>query len=312
LRHKPVTRAIYGPLAASFRARHQVHERSPASAVDEALDGELRSLFASGEGLAEMRQLLHAVQSSLVRTKAELRLSHATVAGAAADSPPHIEEPESWEATLLQCRALLKWSNVCTPQKRALAVTAWLLAFDLYWRGGVWVTLRVADLMAPTRHQQGTASYWSITQFPSTRRATSKTRQHDLTGAIGSTNDSRRWLQQLCPLLRDFPRPRGDVRLFPLSVDEVQAMLADSRRLASLPPTALHRLRHGGASADGIAGVADSIMLERGAWSSLKSLMRYRRPARYLRQLALLKAHQLEAAQACPAQILGELMVGLK
>ena len=130
MRHKPRTRAIYGPLAASFRQRYQLHERSPAEAVDEALDGELRSLFASGEGVAEMRQLLHAVQSSLVRTKAELGPSHATVAGAGSDTPPHVEEPETWEALLLQVTALLTKATIATPRKRALAATAWLFACD--------------------------------------------------------------------------------------------------------------------------------------------------------------------------------------
>jgi len=258
LRHKPRTRAIYGPLAASFRARRQLHERSLASEVDEALGGELRSLFAPGEGVAEMRQLMRVAQSSLV---AELRLSHATVAGAVADSPARLEEPESWEATLLQRRALLKWSQVCTLQKRAPAATAWLLAFDLYWRGGVWATLRVVDLTAPTRHQQGTGSHRSIAQFPSTRRATSKTRQHDLAGAIGATNDRRRWLQQLRPSSRASRAYVGMCGFPPFIRTRCRLCWRTLGAWPRSPPhTALHRLRHGGASADGIAGVADSVI----------------------------------------------------
>jgi len=289
-----------------------VNEFSAPQEVDAALDAELRTLFMAGEGLAEMRQLLHAVQSDMVRSKGELRLSHATLAGVAAESPPHIEEPETWEATLLQAHALLTQSRLGTPRTRALVATAWLLAFDLYWRGGVWATLLVGDLSPPARHQAGVGGLWSVTQFPATGLATSKTRQHDLTGGVGATCAKRRWLQQLCPLLQACPRGASERRLFPLHQDEMQAMFVEGRRLAGLRPSHLHRLRHGGASVDGMDAVADSVMLERGSWAALRSLMRYRRPARYLRQLALLTKQQVELAQTVPTRILAEVSAGLR
>ena len=112
--------------------------------------------------------------------------------------------------------------------------------------------------------------------------------------------------------LRDCRRAPGDRRLFPLQADEMQAMLTDARRRAGLRPTHLHRLRHGGASVGGIAGVQDSVMMDRGSWSATRSLLRYRRPARYLRQLAALKKEQVEKAQSCGPRILGAVLAGLR
>ena len=74
--------------------------------------------------------------------------------------------------------------------------------------------------------------------------------------------------------------------------------------LACLPRANLHRLRHGGASADAIAGLDDAAMLERGSWRSTRSIARYRRPGRYLLQLSRLTPCQLASAEGAPPRIL--------
>jgi hypothetical protein len=79
-------------------------------------------------------------------------------------------------------------------------------------------------------------------------------------------------------------------RLLPLSLGRLQTLLAVARQRAGLPPTVLHRLRHGGPSADALNGVADTVLQRRGRWAALKSVARYEKPGRYLRELGKLTA----------------------
>ena len=74
-----------------------------------------------------------------------------------------------------------------------------------------------------------------------------------------------------------------------------------TRQPAQLPVSNPHRRRHGGASADGLLTSgeqrSDLEIASRGRWASMKSIRRYRQPARYLRQLQLLSKAQLLQAK---------------
>jgi hypothetical protein len=80
-----------------------------------------------------------------------------------------------------------------------------------------------------------------------------------------------------------------------------------SRRLAHLAPANPHPLQHGGASADGLLTAGEQLsaleIASRGRWSSMKSIRRYRQPARYLRQLQRLSKSPLWMAKAVESKI---------
>ncbi len=73
-------------------------------------------------------------------------------------------------------------------------------------------------------------------------------------------------------------------RLLPLSLGRLQTLLAVARQRAGLPPTVLHRLRHGAPSADALNGVGATVRQRRGRWAALKNVARYKKLRRYLRE----------------------------
>ena len=87
-------------------------------------------------------------------------------------------------------------------------------------------------------------------------------------------------MADLCPSLLKLQRPSG------LLLDRTQRRWSGlfhlSRATAQIGAAVLHRLRHGGATMDALAGASDAILMERGLWGSSKAVLRYRRPKRYI------------------------------
>jgi hypothetical protein len=112
-----------------------------------------------------------------------------------------------------------------------------------------------------------------------TRIMTSKTRTQSDTVIIGTACLPRRWERLLRP-------PKRLLELLDLA-----------RSLAKRPHSNMHRLRHGGASADalpeGAELVSDLSSAIRARSKCLGSIRRYRHPARYLRRLAQLSQIQI-------------------
>ena len=135
---------------------------------------------------------------------------------------------------------------------------------------------------------------WSLTLFPSTQAQKSKTQLQDNTLVIGGTNERRAWLSGVAAALKR--NAAGRTSLFGLSQPKMGALHRRAFTLAGLPKSTPHRLRHGGASADAMAGVSPTIIQARGFWRAANSVERYRKPGQYLRQLALLSPAQLRAA----------------
>ena len=86
------------------------------------------------------------------------------------------------------------------------------------------------------------------------------------------------------------------------------ALFAAGHASAKLQKSNPHRSRHEDASLDGTLNgklrLSDSMMQERGCWASLASLQRYRKVARYRRQMEQLSSEQLLASKEAPAAIL--------
>ena len=210
----------------------------------------------------------------------------------------------SWEETLLRCLALLR----CPPKfasrtQVAKAAIGFLIAFDTYARGGEILLALFKELRRPIPLQQGSARHWTLNMFPMTAGAVSKTRRSDLLKAVGGSNARRSWLSQLCPLLSR-SRKEGDLTLLQLVGPMYVRLFHASGVLAACPRRVPHQLRHGGASADAIGGCSDLMITERGSWSSVKSVQRYRSEGRYMRALHQLTAVQLVEAERAPTEFL--------
>ena len=130
-----------------------------------------------------------------------------------------------------------------------------------------------------------------------------KVGDNDLTMEVGGTHPRRAWLSPLMALLA---QPDSvDPRLLKLDSEIYTRLFHSSRTLAALPASHPHRLRHGGASMDGLNKLGDLEMQRRGQWRSPKSLARYRKPGRYLRQLDLLSSAQLTRVVRIEAELPG-------
>ena len=162
------------------------------------------------------------------------------------------------------------------------------------------LTIRVEDLLAPVSNQPGLAGRWSITLYPKTREQQSKTLLQDNTFGVGTTNPQREWLGKIAAALRASSGKRA--MLFPVSPAQLDRIMTIGAQLTQLTESNRHRLRHGGASADGLAGVETSVIQGRGFWKSPKSVARYQKPGAYLRELAKLTPEQRRQAQEDPTE----------
>ena len=197
--------------------------------------------------------------------------------------------------------ALSSHGMVASDRERALFAAAILIAFDAYLRGGTVLLLRPSELRPP-RAQTGGHS--TLTLFPSTHVELSKTRTQGRTVIIGATYPDRAWIAKL--LVHVKAATATEERLFPFTGPRYLELFHASWKAASLPPSPLHRLRQGRLSMGQLLGrnlVSDSDIQSRGESASAKRVLRYRKPARYLRRLEKITAVQLAESKATPSLI---------
>ena len=291
-RLKACTLKLYTSITTPFYRRHLLCPTSPAEDIDLALDRELHDLYFAGVHGSRGGQVYSAVRWSTVLTNAQLRYSHVSMLGFKNDSKSKRPDPVTWEATLLIANAIAT-DEQNTPMERVAASIGVLLSFDLYCRGGDLAQVAARDLSPPMPGQTGAAANWSVTLFPLTGPATSKANQNDDTIMVGTSDPARAWIAQLMPYLRDLPRPHGVTSLLAMTPQKFGLIFKRAVTRAGVPACTLHQLRHGGASADGAKGnMTDMQIRDRGRWATLGSVLNYRRPAPYLRQLRQLSAQQ--------------------
>ena len=150
---KSATRTLYERVGNEFLQEYGMNAHSPVSDIDRHLDQALVRLFLAGESQTESNVLYYAVRHLTTRTNAELRLSFKSRQGHCRTQRGGHVEPETWEAVLLMCRALLDSAVGRAAQLRAaMAATGFLLSFDVYGRG----TDVVQALRQELRPPQGT------------------------------------------------------------------------------------------------------------------------------------------------------------
>ena len=166
----------------------------------------------------------------------------------------------------------------------------------------------------PAPRVQGGLRHWTLTFFPETQSLASMTCTQDDTVTIGDGTPQRKLVCRLCLLFLRFPTSDGSQRAITRKQHQNMFYFATPRARMSL--AGLLRLRHGGASADGLLKGMDRItdldLATRGRWEPLDSVWRYRRPTKSIRQLALLTPTQMRTAQASQYSILSKLMVLVK
>ena len=156
-----------------------------------------------------------------------------------------------------------------------------------------------SELRAPMHGQSGAAARWTVTFFPQEANVPSKNGSFDVAKVVGFLPE-RMWLEQLCHLLLQLPPCHHLLGLKPKRFLDLYHLSRDLGKVEQAHP---HQLRHGGASMDAMAGRTDADLLDRGSWATQRSILRYRKPARYIRCLGLLSAEQVKLAKLCPRLI---------
>jgi hypothetical protein len=208
--------------------------------------------------------------------------------------------PETYEAVLLMAMALLseKHSRLADRREAALMSIALIFSFDTYARGGDAPLVRSVELRAPVPCQTGAARHWTLTYHPVGGKC-SKMGKHDRTVTLGSSHPDRKWVGDLAEIIH--ARSKSHELLYELSALRWANRFHHARKMAQLAPSVPHRLRHGGASADGVLTKEDRLddltLSDRGDWASTRSVKRYRRPGKYVAELQKLGAARIREAR---------------
>ena len=302
----PRTRSQYQAAVQALLARTSLGQASTPRQVDVALNRYLKHLFRTSPSAGPARHVYYGTRWHYSLNNVLLRRSFQSLKGFERKFRSLCRDPVCWEDVLLTALTLVDppMQNT-TPRELFMTVVAMLLSFDLYARGQDLLQVPRSEVRPPTSSTATSASFWSITFFPQSQGKPGKDQLFDHCKLVGSTNSHRRWLGSMCALLSRTP-PVG-TQLITLSQARLRALMAEARAHAGLPPATPHQFRHGGASMDGMAGVADSEMMPRGGWKSLSALTRYRRPAKYARCVGNLSPTQLARAHGAPHRLLGRL-----
>eukprot|EP00971_Amphidinium_carterae_P312547 6212249-Amphidinium_carterae.1 len=191
--------------------------------------------------------------------------------------------------------------------KQQQAAAAMLLQYDIYARPGEVLSLTKACVSPPPVGSDSRLQAWTITLFPSgaADMRCSKTGSQDDSMKVGVPSSTREWvvgvLQALYRAARCPSTPLFSIDLRTYEVAVKAASAACGLNELGITP---HGFRHGGPSTDyalGLLSLGD-IQL-RGAWRSRRSVLRYQKSGRLMRQLDALTPQQREAAGAAAAAL---------
>ena len=275
--------------------------------IDVKLDYALAQLYLNGRGVAEARLMYCGMRWAYSMATFSLSLDRHNLRGYVRQFRAIWRRPVTRESVLLQTLILLSLAgpNVALAES-FFAAAASLLGLDLYARGGDLPGALARVLRHPVAGQQGAAASWTLTFSPAHHNIASKINEFDVTEPIGSTCPARRWLSEGGAWLATGPRQLD--LLFDMTPARYSALCALCRSLAGSTAAIPHALRHGGASVHGLAGVTDAVLPERGPWASLQSVLRHRRPAHYVADLAQLTPQCRRLPVTAPTEILRHLV----
>ena len=179
-----------------------------------------------------------------------------------------------------------------------LAAACGALQFDTYLRPAAAVNLSLEHVVLPSGRAGGRYDKVALIVAPSdgTAPRPSKNQQFDDTVMVGSLDRSRGWLRQLVRQLVVRAKAHRVQRLFDeLPLSTYERLFREASRhlgLAALKVSP-HTLRHGGPSLDYLNGLATlPVLKKRGGWLSDRSVARYGKEGRLLRQVSRLSPAQ--------------------
>jgi hypothetical protein len=284
----------YRRLHENFLAHARIRRRHPddVELLDPTLDQYLDEKYLAGFPPSVLRDTAYAVAWHADLTLRDLPLSQKALRGVRKLCPDTSRNPATWEAVLLIVDELTSSADSID----VLAGAAAIIQFDTYARPSALLNSQESDLFPPARGSSRTA--WSLTFWPSTKKQTSKTGTQDDTVALGQNLHHRDDLHLIAQALKK-RTPKGG-KLFPLGLATYGGRLRAAADRLGLPGSDIvpHMLRHGGASMDALHGVPRSDIQERGQWAVAKSVQRYSKHGRYLRELHRLTTAQLKKATA--------------
>ena len=304
LRERTITKAVryYANAVADFQgfATNQLLPLVEWSQIDEAMMKFFDHLYFLGDGYTAGRNTLfgylHLCTSENGNSRNRLPLATKALAGWRKAAPLRQRDPIPWVLVCLFAEWLIS-------QGRLLAALALMFAFDTYLRMHELCGLTKESLLRPSsRLRKHYGARWTLRLFPEELSARSKTGQDDLSLVIGDV--ARPFLSVVCSWLSS--RPGASESLFRLQPKDVSDALQSAVKHFGLERLRItpHCLRHGGASEDYLHKLRDlNGIKERGFWSSLSSVNRYKKHAKILKQVSLLSRCQAEDANRAALNI---------
>jgi hypothetical protein len=282
---------LYDQEVSAFRLESLLPPDATTSEVDAAVDRQLTTLFFAGATLKILRYRLFGVVWHFATSKKKLPMALSTFNGFRKMLHEKVRDPSSWEETLLRARYFLDNAAIADGPDKAAAT---LLAFDTYARMSPVLALRPRDLQPP-QSTRGPLRCWSVTFCPADTSYQSKTGTQDDTVSVGQTCSRRMWVNRVVEQLAK----RSTPTVFNFTMKSLEVDFARSSNDLQLPSAVPHMLRHGGPSMDAATeDISDMTLQNRGMWACATSVVRYRKPGKYMRRLALLSADQMTLALA--------------
>lgn len=277
-----LTRARYLKVTHDFFYAAGLAATSPRAEFDSRLSQHLLTLFLDGEQVAAARYAVYGLRWYLNLELNELPLSVQAVMGFRSLAHENSRDPNVLEAVLA---ASVKGMNSLDLNRQIAAIAA-VVQFDLVCRPSEVLKITPEWITKGPPGRGGAQAL--VCFFPSSAEATDKCRQQGDTVVAGEATQYD-WISPLLLRLKKKVAPGNPV--FPLTLAQYEAAFKANAVETKLPRAASmtpHRNRHGGASLMHINGSSTTDIMTRGRWSSLSSVMRYKKHGRYLRLLETL------------------------
>lgn len=295
----PHTLALYDTAARDFQRSTGMVLRPGVvpKNLDRKLAAYVHERYLVGDSYAVVNTAVHGVLFRMcVRMRdVQLPLTKAAFRGFRRLVPENSRDPLPWQAVLHMAYWLVSMRADLTGAFQA--AIAMLLQFDTYARPGAILQIGPRQLIPPMREVPSKEQVHALVLAPSDEGKYSKTRTQDDTILIGTMNSGREWINNVVAALRPkLYRGRG---VFTITLSQYNLLMkkaAIAMGLAHLPVSP-HCIRHGGPSQDYYNGVRTLKEIKlRGCWSADRSVARYKKPGRLLRQINNLTVSQRLAA----------------
>ena len=304
----PATQTRYQNAFDKFKAFASEHGLSvlPGPDVDQSLEVYLDHLWFDGRGIYDARVAVYGaayVQRSNLKDPTVLQLARAALRGWQKRMGDVSRDPMPQQALFLACDWLCDTGEAADLSAAQALVTQ----FDGYFRPGEVCQVTANDIkIAPTclRGAGYPLAAVMIAQSSegddggASRRPTTKAGEQDDTVVFGDAGSKKAGRDQVAGLLAKLMAAKKgrSTPLFGLTLPEYERRCKVAFQQCGLGPLRLtpHTARHGGPSTDAALGLRGEDQIQsRGRWKARKSVLRYMKQGRLMRQINRLTPAQL-------------------